>query len=155
MENAIGSRTVRTGGREIRMGQLCIRFVVDGPAEGASLTMFELEVGPQSGMPVPHSHDGFDESVYGLSGRVLLTVGGETLHVGAGQTVLIPRGVVHSFINPYNETARALCVITPGALGSSYFLEILDLFRASAAAGGPPDPAKVGQIMRRHGLTPA
>jgi hypothetical protein len=24
-----------------------------------------------------------------------------------------------------------------------------------AAAGGPPDPAAIGEVMRRHGLTPA
>jgi quercetin dioxygenase-like cupin family protein len=153
MEDVVATGTVRTGSKEIRLGQLGIRFVVDGPAEGASLSMFELEVGPQAGMPVPHSHDGFDETAYGLRGRLSLTVGGETFDVGAGQTVLIPRGVVHSFVNPYGETARALCVITPGVFGSAYFHEIAEVLRASA--GGPPDPAKIGEVMRRHGLTPA
>ena len=155
MKEVVEAGAVRANGREIRFGQLGIRFVVDGPEEGASLTMFELEVAPKAGMPVPHSHDGFDETAYGLSGRLSLTVEGKTFDVGAGQTLLIPRGAVHSFINPYDETARALCVITPGVLGSGYFLEVAELIRASAAAGGPPNPAKIGEIMRRHGLTPA
>jgi hypothetical protein len=46
-----------------------------------------------------------------------------------------------------------LAVITPGILGPSYFREAADLLRASA--GGRPDLASLGQIMHRHGLTPA
>ena len=34
-----------------------------------------------------------------------------------------------------------------------YFQEVGDVL--AAAAGGPPDLAAIGEIMRRHGLTPA
>jgi hypothetical protein len=47
----------------------------------------------------------------------------------------------------------ALCVITPAALGPQYFREVADA--SNAGAGGPPDRAKMEEIMRRHGLTPA
>lgn len=153
-QEAMKAAAIRAGGKEFRFAQLGIKFLVDGPEEGASLSMFELEVSPQAGMPVPHSHDGFDETVYGLSGKLSLTVDGKTIDVGAGQTVLIPRGAIHSFVNPHEETERALCVITPGVLGSAYFQEMEDQLRSSAAAGRPPDPAKMAEIMRRHGLTP-
>jgi len=46
---------------------------------------------------------------------------------------------------------KALCVITPAALGPQYFREAAQLINA---AGGPPDGAKMAEIMRRHGLTP-
>jgi hypothetical protein len=46
-----------------------------------------------------------------------------------------------------------VCVITPAALGPQYFRECADVIRA--AAGGPSDRAKLAEIMRRHGLTPA
>ena len=39
------------------------------------------------------------------------------------------------------------------AATSEYFKEIGTVL--SAAAGGPADPAAIGEVMRRHGLTPA
>jgi hypothetical protein len=48
---------------------------------------------------------------------------------------------------------KALCVITPAAIGPQYFRESAEVIKA--AAGGPPDRAKIAEIMRRHGLTPA
>jgi hypothetical protein len=44
-------------------------------------------------------------------------------------------------------------VITPAAIGPDYFRETFALL--NAAAGGPPDKARLLEIMRRHGLTPA
>jgi hypothetical protein len=44
-------------------------------------------------------------------------------------------------------------VITPAALGPQFFRESAEVI--NAAASGPPDRAKMAQIMRRYGLTPA
>jgi hypothetical protein len=44
-------------------------------------------------------------------------------------------------------------VITPAAIGPEYFREAFGVL--NAANGGPPDKAKMMEIMRRHGLTPA
>jgi len=48
---------------------------------------------------------------------------------------------------------KALCAITPAAIGPQYFRESAEVI--NAAAGGPPDRVKMAEIMRRHGLTPA
>ena len=48
---------------------------------------------------------------------------------------------------------KALCAITPAAIGPQYFHESAAVL--NAAAGGPPDHLKMAEIMRRHGLTPA
>jgi hypothetical protein len=48
---------------------------------------------------------------------------------------------------------RQLCVITPAVLGPAYFREAAALINASA--GGPPDVARMIEVMRRHGITPA
>jgi hypothetical protein len=47
---------------------------------------------------------------------------------------------------------KALCAITPAAIGPQYFREAAQLI--DAAGGGPPDRAKMAEIMIRHGLTP-
>jgi hypothetical protein len=58
---------------------------------------------------------------------------------------------VHTFANTGDVDATALAIITPGLLGADYFREVA----AIVAAGGPPDVAAIGEVMRRHGLTPA
>ena len=48
---------------------------------------------------------------------------------------------------------KVLCLVTPAAIGPQYFREAAEVIKA--AAGGPPDKAKMVEIMLRHGLTPA
>jgi len=73
--------------------------------------------------------------------------------VGPGQALCIPRGAVHRFANNGIHDVKALSVITPAAIGPEYFRESAEMI--NAAAGGPPDRAKMVEVMRRHGLTPA
>ena len=103
---------------EIRLGGIGLRFFIDGPASGSAVTMFEMTVAPGAGMPVPHHHVGFDETGYGVSGRLKFMLEGETIDVGAGDLVWIERGKVHAFMNPFDEPAKVLCTITPGVLGA-------------------------------------
>ena len=103
-------------------------------------------------MPLPHSHDGFEETIYGLTGRSTFTVAGETIELEPGGSICIPRGVVHGFANHGETDATFLAIISPGVFGASYFRELADL--VAAAAGGPPDAAAIAEVMRRHGLTP-
>ena len=77
---------------EIRIGQIAIRFLVEGPESGGSVAVFEFDVPAGAKVPVAHSHD-------------------------------------------------------------AYFREIAAVMHA--AAGGPPNPAALAEVMRRHGLTPA
>jgi quercetin dioxygenase-like cupin family protein len=102
-------------------------------------------------MPAPHSHDDFDETVFGLDGVTTFTVGGERTDLHPGEALFIPRRVIHGFSNDGDVHARFLAVISPGLLGSRYFREIADVL----AGDGPPDIEKIGEVMRRHGLTPA
>ena len=136
---------------EIQLPKILLRMLIDGQGSGASLTMFEMEVAPGGAMPVPHHHVGFDETVYEMAGRLKMTLDGQTAVAGAGETVHIPRGVVHAFENPFEETAKVLVVITPGVFGTPYFRDVRDLM----ASGGPPDLKRAAEVMARHGLVPA
>ncbi len=89
--------------------------------------------------------------IYGLEGVLTWTVEGAPTDVGPGQVLCIPRGAVHQFDNPYDADAKALAIVTPGILGPDYFREVAAIL--DAAAGGPPDFAALGEVMRRHGLT--
>lgn len=136
----------------IQLGQITVRFLVEAADSNGSMTMFEVEVGHRARVPVPHGHDGFEETIYGLTGTLTLTVGGEEILVGPGDAVCIPRGVVHGF-EALDGDASFLAVASPGVFGPEYFLELRDAL--AAAQGGPPDVEAIAAIMHRHGLTPA
>ena len=140
-------------GSTIAVGALGVRFLVEAEDSGGSATVFECDVPANARMPAPHSHDAFEETVYGLRGRTIYTVAGERIEIGPGDSVCVKRGVVHSFANEGQEDAMFLAIITPGVFGAAYFREVGDVI--AAAQGGPPDIAAIGEVMRRHGLTPA
>lgn len=138
---------------EIRFGQIAIRFLVEASESRGSIAMFEFDVAAGAKVPVAHSHDAYEETIYGLQGVLTWTVEGRKVDVGPRDVLCIPRGVVHRFDNPHATDARCLAVVTPGVLGPDYFREIAAV--VAAAKPGPPDPAAIVGVMLRHGLTPA
>jgi quercetin dioxygenase-like cupin family protein len=133
---------------------LSVRFLLTGDQSSGSIAAFELAVAASQRLPAPaHSHDHYEETIYGLEGTLTWTVNGSPIEVGPGQALCIPRGAVHRFDNTTSVDVKALCVITPAAIGPEYFREAFAVL--NAAAGGPPDRAKMLEIMRHHGLTPA
>ena len=137
---------------EIRVGEMTIRFLLEGEQSDGSVAMFEFDVPAGSRVAAPHSHDGYEETIYGLDGVLVWTIQGEPHEVGAGEVVCIPRGAVHHFANTGDLDAKALAIVTPGILGPGYFREVAAIL--DSATAGPPDLAAIGDVMRRHGLTP-
>jgi quercetin dioxygenase-like cupin family protein len=138
---------------EIRIGDLAIRFLVEGDESGGTVAVFEFDVPVGAKVPIAHSHDAYEETMYGLAGVLTLTVEGEQTELGRGDVVCIPRGAVHRFDNLHGESASALAIVTPGILGPDYFRDVAAV--VEAAAGGPPDLGAIAAVMRAHGLTPA
>ena len=139
---------------EIRIGELTIRPRLEGNESQGTVAIHEFVVPAGAGLPLPHSHDAYEETIYGLAGTVTFTIEGTPTEIGPGEAVCIPRGAVHSFANTGDVDATALAIVTPGILGGDYFREVAAIVDAAAAAGGPPDLAAIGEVMRRHGLTP-
>jgi quercetin dioxygenase-like cupin family protein len=133
----------------IAMGGLELRFLQSRETTGAEIDLFEMQVAPNARMPVPHYHESWDETVYGLAGVVTFTVDGAEVPLGPGESLFIRRGVVHGFHNDSGAPARCLAMLSPGALGPAYFREIAGLLGAQ-----PPDARAMGEVMRRYGLVP-
>jgi len=138
---------------EIKVGEVAIRFLVESGESNGTVAVFESTVPAGARVPVAHSHDGYEETIYGLTGVLTWTIEGTPTDVGPGDAVCIPRGAVHHFDNVGEVDATALAIVTPGILGPGYFREVAEVL--AATAGGPPDLAGVAAVMRRHGLTPA
>ena len=137
---------------EIKVGEIAVRFLLEGEQSDGSVAVFEFDVPAGSKVAAPHSHDGFEETIYGLEGTLVWTVEGQAHEVGPGEVLCIPRGAVHHFDNAGEIGAKALAIVTPGILGPDYFRGVAAVL--DAAAGGPPDLAAIAAVMRRHGLTP-
>jgi quercetin dioxygenase-like cupin family protein len=135
----------------IRVGQIEIRFRLEATQTGGHFTMFEYLIPVNARVPVAHSHEAFDETIYGLDGATTVTLDGQKALVESGDVLLIPRGSVHLIENLAAVEARGLSVITPGLLGPEYFREVADVLNA----GGPPNVERIAAVMRRHGLRPA
>lgn len=135
----------------INVGALQLRFLLDGDDTNQQMVVFEFSVPPGAKVPAPHYHEGVDELVYGLAGTMSTTVGGLVQAIGPGDRCFIPRGVVHHHANGGTETATLLTVLTPASIGPAYFRELAALLQT----GGPPDPARVQEIMAKHGLVVA
>src|ERR1700750_1338264 len=93
---------------EIRAGQLAIRFLVDGKQSGGSVALFEFDVPAGAKVPIAHSHDGYEETIYGLAGILTFTVEGRQIEVAQGEALCIARGAVHRFDNKHSADARML-----------------------------------------------
>jgi quercetin dioxygenase-like cupin family protein len=133
----------------IQVGQMEIRYLVDG-AQSGGLGLFEMKVPAGARVPPPHSHTDNEECVYVLEGVLRYTVDDETRDLKPGEWMSTPRGSVHQFSNPGSDTSRALVMMTPD-IGAQFFIDVAAL----ASASGPPDRARLMEVMTRYGLVPA
>ena len=136
----------------IRIGPLGIRFLLTGDDTNGAVSVFEVTVPAGQKLAAPaHKNDAYEETLYGIEGVLTWTIDGKAIEVGPGQAVCIPRGAVHRFDNFGTEDAKQLSIVTPAIMGPAYFREASEA--VNAAAGGPPDAAKMVEIFRRHGMT--
>lgn len=134
----------------IRLGQIEVRFLLEAAGTGGSVAMFEFTVPAGAKVPLPHYHEQYDETIYGLEGVMTFTVEGKVVDIEPGESCFIPRGAVHGFNNLQQTDAKALAVVTPALIGPDYFQELA----AIVNAGGPPDVQRLKQVMLKHGLVP-
>ena len=98
-----------TGTREeVRVGEMTIRFLIEGEESGGSVAVFEFDVPAGMKVAAGHSHDGYEETIYGLEGVLTWTIEGVATEVGPGEALCIRRGAVHHFDNTRDIDAKAL-----------------------------------------------
>ncbi len=148
--------TVNPSEETIRMGAsgIEIRFLLTREDTDGNVSVFEVRVPAGQKIPAPaHKNDAYEEVLYGIEGILTWTVDGVPVAVGPGDALCIPRGAAHRFDNFGGEDVKQLCVISPAIMGPAYFREAAETIKA--AGGGPPDPTKMMEVFRRHGMTVA
>lgn len=100
---------------------------------------------PFGDSPPLHVHETEDEVFHVLEGAVRFSVDGEDIDVVAGQTVLAPKGIPHSYVVESEGGAKWLTVTSPG--------DFEGLVRAAsrpATAAGLPEPGHPTPEMKQH-----
>ena len=69
----------------IHIGSLQLKFLHSKDDTGGSLDMFEMTLQPNARMPVPHHHESWDETVYGLAGTSSWNIDGKDIDVASGR----------------------------------------------------------------------
>ena len=82
----------------MRRKRKLVRFLITGEISSGNIAAFEVVVPSAQRLAAPaHSHDHYEETIYGIRGVLTWTVDREQIDVGPGQALCIPRGAVHRF----------------------------------------------------------
>ena len=100
--------------------QMAVR--IDSRHLNGAVTIIEARVPPNSGPPA-HFHKEREETFEILEGTFRFRVGEEEFDAPQGTSVVVPRGVRHTWANIGTTQARILLIFTPGGM-DDFFEEI-------------------------------
>ena len=127
-------------------GPIRCRIIEDGSHTEHRLGLIEAMVPPGPAGPPQHVHRDHDETFIVTEGKLRFTSGADSVEVEAGSCVTVPAGAPHTFSNPFGETAKLICTLTPD-LYVEYFR---DLSKLPINEQGLLDPAHIGRTMARY-----
>lgn len=92
-----------------------------------------------------HRHHNEAETIHIVEGDFEMAVDGKRSHLSAGETVHVPRGVIHSGANIGQQPGHRVVLFSPAGI-ERFFLEA-----GAATPGGEIDLAAVLTCATRHG----
>ncbi len=117
---------------------------LDGAATGGALCLLVDE--PPAGWSLPpHLHRDAAETIHVVAGEFAMEVGGTRTLLRAGESIHVPRGVVHAGGNVGDATGRRIVLFSPAGM-EAFFREA----GATSADAEPDLPAALAAAVR-HG----
>jgi quercetin dioxygenase-like cupin family protein len=115
---------IQTAGIPIAIPSIGLSMQVRIPSAstGGALTLIETTNAPGYGQPV-HRHRE-TEVFHVLQGHYLFEVDGKRFTASTGDTVVVPGGAVHGFVNIDDEPSKQLVLISPGLDATEFFNEL-------------------------------
>jgi quercetin dioxygenase-like cupin family protein len=132
-------------GHQIAAIGLGITMKINGKDTHEAYSLFEYAIPARTDGPPAHIHTREDESFICLAGQLDVFLGGEDFTIGPGDYLYLPRDVVHTFRNTYDQESRVISVVSPAGLEGYY--EAL-----AAMPPGPKDIGRIKQIMADFGI---
>ena len=143
MEKAVAHIPPGEGRRSLWVLGELLTYKVASQNTGGAYSLFEVATQPGGGSP-PHVQHREAESFYVLEGQFELLSGKETLRLGAGSLLYVPKGTLHSHKNVGEGVGRMLVTQTPGGLYERFFEQV-----GEPAMDGSEPPVDVPQDMGR------
>jgi quercetin dioxygenase-like cupin family protein len=119
-----------------------VRILADGASTSGAFGLVETLSAPPGSMPPLHVHDHTDEGFYVLEGELTLYTPGDRLTLRAGDYVLAPHGVPHTY-RVGEHAARWLTMSLPAGH---------EAFVAAVSALTAPAPERLARIAADHGI---
>ena len=111
--------------------------------DGGMAVFEQIGQSPNGGPPL-HIHPEQDEFFHVLEGNYRFQVGDERFPATTGDTIFLPRGVPHAFIQ-LTERARMLVTYQPAGDMEGFFAE-------TAHWNAPPSKEEVARVFKAHGM---
>jgi mannose-6-phosphate isomerase-like protein (cupin superfamily) len=111
----------------------------------------ESTYGPAGKPPPRHLHPDQDEHFEVLAGRMRARVGDEDRILESGDTLDVPRGMLHQMWNPGDQPARMLWQTRPAGRTEDWFRSIDALHREGrVGSNGVPGPLAFGVLLTEY-----
>jgi mannose-6-phosphate isomerase-like protein (cupin superfamily) len=127
-----------------RLAEHPVPLKLSAAETGHAFSLAEVRTPPGASVPVQIRH--FEEmTFYVLDGDYDFQVRDETVALGAGDLVFVPRGTPHAYRNGRPRAARMLVLATPGGVHERFLTSIGKPVAAAAdrAPDGPPAPTTI------------
>ena len=118
---------------------------VSGAASRGAYSLIEYSHRPGAPGPPPHVHRQHEEAFFVLEGELTLAVGPDLVTVRAGQTAVVPRGLVHQ---PSNRSARPVRFVFLSSPPMDEFFA--ELARLVTRTGGQPPASELAALGERY-----
>jgi quercetin dioxygenase-like cupin family protein len=119
-----------------------VRILAAASETAGHLGLVEMVEAPPGDMPPLHVHHAHDEGFYVLAGEVTLYTPGSEVTLHAGDFVLAPRGVPHTY-RVGDAPARWLVSSVPAGF---------EQFVAAVSSRPDADPEEIGRLAAEHGI---
>jgi quercetin dioxygenase-like cupin family protein len=105
---------IKTGtGETFTIGPITVRVLEDGSHTDNRVGAVEIIVSPVTDQTPLHLHRMHDETFLVTKGTIRFNTGDKTFDARAGDYVVIPVGVAHTFSNPFGDTAVFFNTFSP------------------------------------------
>jgi len=142
------------GARSLWVMGVLVTYKIPSHRTGGAYALFEVATRPGAGPP-PHIHHREDESFYVLEGEYEFLIGRDTLEVGAGSLLYVPKGTLHAHRGVGEGVGRMLATQTPGGLYERFFEEVgkpVDSEAGPLVFEKQQDMERIVKVAAEHGI---
>lgn len=132
-------------GHLLGLGLTQVRLVLTGEDTGGAFAVSQQPLQPRALAGPLHRHANEEGFIYVVRGRIGAQLDERVVYADEGATVMIPKGLRHTFWNPTDSPSEVLEMFTPAGL-EGWFLELADI-----VASGTFEIADIVASGRRFG----